>query len=448
VVHVNLTPIGIIESYFDRPLERSALKTYFAQVTEDEWIDFAKQYLALMRADFAGQFLRPREHADRTLRLYFEPRLSQDWDSAVVKRYARTPLLGSSASPPDEGTVTRASVSKLLDPLKKHLLLADSVYLRDSFYYCFDAVADSVNRSRWRSDPNSANLVRDSIRRIKGWLPMLIELRELIETNALVFMPYYLTPSFPYGSNAPAIGDHLKRLRMRRDPDAKGRPPAPNFDFALLTAQLRGEVPWPEWNEDRTTERFSEEDTLTAWLNARILDLDPVFPSAAMSGWASNLYFDEGPTSLDVTSDLISVSVLPFGGTEGIGLDDLLSMRKNERVFAEIQHIVAGCKAYLEANINITATRETTTALCKTYLQDKLAEHEQKSVLRVLKYADEKPAAGIVVSLAVGAALTVAAGPAAAGVIAGALLTPQVARAVQRKVDPTQRAFGHLQALL
>jgi hypothetical protein len=326
--------------------------------------------------------------------------------------------------------------------------LADSVYLRDSFYYCFDAMADSVSWSRSRSDPNIASLVRESIRRIKGWLPMLIELRELIETHALVFMPYYLTPSFPYGSNAPAIANHFKRLNMRRDASAKDLPALPSVDFALLAAQLRGEVPWPEWSEDKTIERFSEEDTLTAWLNARILDLDPVFPNATMSDWASNLYFEDGPDSLDVTSDLISVSVLPFGGTEGIGLDDLLSMRKNERVFAEVRHIVAGCKAHLEANIDITATRETTTALCKIYLQDKLAEHERKSVLRVLKYADEKPAAGIVVSLAVGAVLAVAAGPAAAGVIAGALLTPQVARAVQRKVDPTQRAFGHLQALL
>ena len=56
------------------------------------------------------------------------------------------------------------------------------------------------------------------------------------------------------------------------------------------------------------------------------------------------------------------------------------------------------------------------------------------------------PAAGIVVSLAVGTALAFAAAPAAAGVIAGALFTPQVARAVQRKVAAAQLAFGHLQA--
>lgn len=444
----DMTPIGVIESYFQRPLEPSALKTYFAHVAEDEWIDFAKHYLALMQDAFAPQFLRPREPTDTTLRLYFEPRLAHDWESAVVSRYAHTPLLGLSARPPDAAELSRCAVSKLLDPLKKHLLLADSVYVRDSFYYCFDAVADSVSRSRWRSDPNVASLVGDSIRSIKGWLPILIELRELIESRALVFMPYYLTPSFPYGANAPAVARHFKKLRVRRDPDAGPPPAPPTIDFALLTAQLRGDAPWPQQPADVPAGQFSTDDALTAWINARILDLDPVFPSAAMSGWASNLYFDDGPDALDVTSDLISVSLLPFGGTEGIGLDALLSMRRNEQVFAEVQRIVAGCKTHLESNIDATATRATTTALCRTYLQDRLAEHERKSVLRVLKYVDEKPVAGIVLSLAVGAALAVAGGPAAVGVIAGALLTPQVARAVQRKTDPAQRAFGHLQALL
>jgi hypothetical protein len=448
MAQIPMTPIGVIESYFDRPLDHASLKGHFAQVTEDDWIDFAKQYLASMQSGFADQFLRPREPADTTLRLYFEPRLSQAWGAAVSRRYTPTPLLGASGSPPDEGSLTRDGVSRLLDPLKQHLLLADAVYVADGFYRCFDAVADSVSRSRWRDDPNTASLVRSSIHRIKGWLPLLVELRELITSRALVFMPYYLTPSFPYGSNAPAIADHFKRLRMRSDPAAQVAREAPELDFAKLAAQMRGELPWPEWKGDDAVEAFDEEDALTAWINARILGLDPVFPSAAMSDWASRLHFDEGPDALDVTSDLLSVSILPFGGTQGIGLDDLLSMRRNERVFAEVQHIVAGCKAHLEANVDLHATRATTTALCKSYLHDRLAEHERKSVLRVVKFADEQPVAGIALSLAVGAAFVVSAAPAVAAVLAGALLTPQVARAVQRKVDPAQRAFGHLQALL
>src|SRR6185312_6841119 len=302
------TPINLIESYFDLKLKPASLKK-LNEVTEDRWIDFAKFYRGRMTLDFPAQFLQPTESSDAALRLYFEPRLRDEWDKSVRAIHSQTPLLGLSPHPPAQSTITRDEVSHMVAPLKKHLLLADSLYLRDSFYYCFDAVADSVDAARWRNDPNTADLVRRSIASIKNWLPILIHLRDFIDSKAIVFMPYYITPSFPYGGNAPQIKKYFEKFRMRAD--------------------------------IRTVDYFDEDTVVAAWLNARIMNLDPVFPNRAMSDWAANLYFDQGPGTNDLTSDLISLDILPFGRHEGIGLDDLWKIRKNDEVFHEIQRVVA-----------------------------------------------------------------------------------------------------------
>ena len=195
------TPLHIVESYFDVELDRSAL-TRFNQIADSEWIDFCKHYQATMVRDFASQFLEvPEEGAKAPLRLFFDPRLAHTWDRAVRTTYEPTPLLGLSPDPGPASDITRDAVSRMLGPLKKHMLVADSVYVRDSFYYSFDAVADAVSRTRWREDPNVVALVEESIRKLRAWLPVLVELRGLIESRALVFMPYYLTPSFPYAAS-------------------------------------------------------------------------------------------------------------------------------------------------------------------------------------------------------------------------------------------------------
>jgi hypothetical protein len=133
------SPLHIVESYFDVQLERSALKR-FNDVSEDTWIDFAQQYLKTMEAHFVDQFLVNK--SDASLGLYFEPGMAHDWDTAVRHLHSPTPLLGLS---PDPGTteITRDVVSQMLTPLKKHLLIADSVYVRDNFYYCFDLLRDA-----------------------------------------------------------------------------------------------------------------------------------------------------------------------------------------------------------------------------------------------------------------------------------------------------------------
>ena len=161
---------------------------------------------------------------------------------------------------------------------------------------------------------------------------------------------------------------------------------------------------------------------------------------------AACLYFDEGPDVPDITSDLVSIDILPFGGVAGIGLDDLWSIRKNERIFHEVRRIVTACKTYMQTNIGTSATKQGVNDACRSFLQDQLNEYERKSVLGFLRIFDEKPIAGISYALAVGAAL-LAANP-IVGLVAGAVLTPQMARAGLKRFDPTRRAYSHLQALL
>jgi hypothetical protein len=434
------TPISTIERYFDLRLDRAALKR-FDETSDEQWIDFAKHYLAVMETDFPAQFLHLPEGADPSVRLYFEPRISHAWDAAVTALHQPTPLLGLSPHP-RAGTITRDDVSTMLRPLKKHFLLADSVYLRDSFYYCFDAVADSVDRTSWRRDPNTANLVHSSIQSIKQWLPILIELRDLIESKALVFMPYYITPSFPYAGDAPNLKPYFQKLKVRpRSNSVAMRDSSLGFDLNMLADPDYSKRMYESSTQDR--DYFDETEVIGAWLNARILHLDPVFPNRAMFNWAANLYFDDGPEAQDLTTDLISLDVLPFGGAEGIAIDDLLSMRKNEEVFRQVQRVVASCKDYIEVNLGPTSTRDGVSAACKSFLHDELEEYERRSVL---KFIDENLMAGIGFSLVVGVALLTA--QPAVGVIAGALLTPGVFRVIQRGLDPKRRAIGRLQALL
>jgi hypothetical protein len=427
------TPIDIVERYFDVELKRSSLK-HFGEITDQEWVDFAKFYLQVMEAQFGEQFLGGSDG----LRLFFEPRMAHEWAAAVERLHGSTPLLGLSPDPGNEREINRNAVSQMLGPLKKHLLFADSLYIRDSFYYCFDAVADSVDRERWRDEPNVADLVRESIRKLKGWLPILIELRGLIESRALVFMPYYLTPSFPFAGESPALKDALGRIRVRpREP--KPAPPDPVhidlekfFEAPKLEKDLESEsTPW-----------INTHEVLGAWLNARLLGLDPVFPNRTMFDWAADLYFEE-EGGRDLTGDLISMDVLPFGRTQELGIDQLISLRKNEEVFAQVRETVSSCKEFLEKDIGPESSREGISKATKAFLDDRLADFERNSVLR---FVEDKPIAGIAVSLAVGAALIPVAP--AISVVAGAVLTPQLALLAHRRFDPKRRAVGRLQALL
>lgn len=429
------TPISLIESYFDHDLKRSSLR-FFDEVKDDTWIDFAKKYFAQMEKDFTSHFLDTSKETDKQVRLYFEPQLAHHWDRAVKQFYHPTPLLGVSPLPP-ETTLNQQQVSSLLDPLKKHLLFSHSVFIRDNFYYCFDFVADSVDQSKWRSDPNTQRLVVGSILSIKRWLPILIELRDFIEAGILVFMPYYITPSFPYGGASPELRKEYERLRLR--PDTNQPPPKPaHFDWSHWTDPPKINPTGP------ATIQVSSDDVTAAWLNGRLLGLDVVFPDRAAFELGSRLYFDEDSDTSHITTDLISIEGLPFGAKTGLALKELWKIRKNEEIFDEVRNTVADCKLHLESNLGVGSTKVAANEMCHTYLNDRLKNMRGEPTLRFL----EKPVPSVLTSIVVGVSVALVTANPAFGVIAGAALNPGFVRVVQNGTSRKRRAIGQLQALL
>jgi hypothetical protein len=256
-------------------------------------------------------------------------------------------------------------------------------------------------------------------------------------------MPYYLTPSFPYEVNAPALKPALEQLRIRPRPaEKRSEPPvAGNLDLPSLSAPIK----FPRLAKEirRVDPRVNENEVLAAWLNGQLLGLDPVFPNRPMFDLAADLYFrtDEGPSEL--TTDLMSIDILPFGRDRDMGLNDLLSLRKNEGTFEEVRNAVVACKEFLETEFDFESTQGGMSVACRGFLRERLDDCERRSVLR---FVEDHPVAGVAVSVAVGAALIPVAP--AISVFAGALATPQLALWARRRLDPKRRAIGRLQALL
>lgn len=443
------TPLAIVETYFDVRLDKSGLKK-LDKVNDQAWIDFSHHYASVMRNNFAPQFLDPLE-ATQSVRLFFEPRMSDEWQQSVAKlQYPATPLLGVRSSPEGYGEINEHAVSQMLAPLKKHLLMADSVYVQDTFYKVFDIMADHVSRDGWRSSPASKSILDSCIPQIRRWLPILAELRPLIDSRALVFTPYYATPSFPYAANSPALKQHLARVRVVHAPWYE-RPKSRGID--VNTDWSQPSVPPEQVGEPDPVEVrrwIDKREVLGAWLNARVLGLDPVFPNRPMFDIAAGYYFEDEAAPEGMTSDLISMDVLPFGHAADIKIKDLVEIRKNEDVFVEVREAVGACKEYIAENVSGPATRDAMTNLSKGYLQDRLDRLERRSVL---KFLDSNPIAGIAYSLAFGAAFLPAV-PVLGGLapaiplIAGAVFTPQIAQLVAKRFNHEGRAVSHLLALL
>jgi hypothetical protein len=406
-------PVDILESYFDAELRPETLDE-FDGVDPERWIDFAKHYLAAMKRGFSGAYLSAQAAPAHASRLYFEPAFAHEWARALEKRFVETPLLGYRAFLPEDPRITREQVSVFLNPLKKHLLLADSVFVKDNFYYGFDMVADTVSRDRWRADPNAVSLVETSIARIRAYLPILAELRDLIRSNALVFMPYYITPTFPYANVPPKLKGHVERLRI---------------------VDRSGEV----WSDGIPAHEFDK--VLVPWLNARLLGLDPVYLTDAMARVGGTLSFD-GDAIASAPGDLLSVSILPFGGADEIDLDTLWKIRRNESVFAHVRSLTAQCKKHLEDNLGQGATPTAANALGKQFLQDHLASLPTQ---KVIAFA-EKPSVSLVwrVTLAVASLGTSEVLGAAASVI----LDSSVGKAALSRMSPERRAIAYLNAAL
>lgn len=438
------TPVQLLESYFglDR-LDHRAVR-HLNQLPDGRWIDFAKQYKSSMDAAFRSEFLAAQ--ANPGVRLYCEPLLSQSWEASVNHLYgAPSPLLGHG---PDPDTDVDAGVaSRMLEPLKKHLLVADSVYIRDSFYYCFDWLAD--NASRRQRDSQASN-VSVMVGRLRAWLPLLVELRPLIESGALVFTPYWMTPSFPMANYTI---DRMNELGLNIRPQAD-RQPRTHTEIDFRNMSEPPEVPAPQREAPHgslSAGPLHPDRVILAWLNARLLGLDPMFPNRDMFDFAGTLYFrdteqDEPPRQL--TSDLTSFDVLPLREERPMGINDLMFLRKNEAAFASVRSAVTECQDRLRTGLTSQATESDARSICRDIINERLDQQGGK-IGKVVALANDNPVAATTVSITLGAAmLPLASLGAAVGVLAPALMSPTIAKWLLGRRNSESRALARLQALL
>jgi hypothetical protein len=416
------TPLSIIESYFDTKLDKSGIKRLIRLDDENKWVDFALHYLKMMKKHFVADFLEIKKGEPVPLRLYFEPRLRTQWDAAAIRlKQSPTPLIGTMPDPKSDN-INADVAAEILVPLKKHLLIADSVYVRDSFYYCFDLIEACVRTTGWRDDPNLLGQVNFGINRLKAWLPLLRELRQLIETEALVFMPNYMTPSWPYDlGHGPKFKETFANLRVRpkANPTGSAQP-----SFTLRVRDVQG-----------------------AWLNSRLMGLDPVLPNPEMFDFAARLYLADEDGPGDLTCDLTSLDIVPLGAKKPISIGTLLSLRKNEEGFAAVRSAVTECQTSLKNSLLTDAPRSAATAICGKLFEDRIAGYEGKKG-KVLSFV-ERP----VPSIAFTAAVTVALIPTAVinpliPVLGSVAATPGLVRLMQRRFNPELRAMTSLTALL
>jgi hypothetical protein len=429
------TPISVLESYFDNKLTVKDM-SFWKKVPDDTWVDFAKTYLAQMEEGFTAQAMADRIEGQK-IRLYFDHRFGEDYDRAIAGRYTKTPLLGVSQYPPDGIDYLGEGLVQALAPLGKHLLVADELYLTDSFYRCFDFVADSYDRNRWRENPNVESGVRLSIGGIQRWLPILAGLRDLITSGAINFFPYYVIPSFTEGYRGTDLMSQLRaRLDIPWDPQIKPIGEGGRLNFSHFFDQP------PKVPHIADEPRLDCEAAVEAWINARLLGLDPVFANERTWRWASGIKFHE-EAKTQVTTDLMSIDILPLGEKKGLSVKDIVSMRKGEESFQHIRDTLIGCKDYIRTNVSETASSEFVTKTCREYIRDTLDPQER---FKTIKFLDNNLFAGTALSVAIGA-LFVTANP-FVGLLVPAALTPKAFLAIKGAFDPRVRASIRLEALL
>jgi hypothetical protein len=433
------TPVDLIESYFDVELDRSGIR-HLRGISDADWVDFAKQYRATMNGSFAKDFIEVPNSESAPLPLYFEPTLRQYWDGAVRHLYSSTtPLLGMQPDPKTE--IDPDVASQMLQPLKKHLLVADSVYVIDSFYSCFDLITDYPDGS----------MTPFHVARLKAWLPLLMELRPLIESRALVFMPWWLTPSYPYSNYTIEKMNEL-RLGIRPRPSPpEPDPPLRLNPWAVGSPEEKNVPHRSSWDPNSYPGGVDENAVITAWLNARLMGLNPVFPDQAMYDFSSRLYFrgdGDGDRSFELTSDLMSFDILPLGKKKPVGIKDLVSLRKNEEGFAAVRSAVMTCQQRLKDGLTSQASQKDAQALCRDVMDDYQAEYGGKA-RQVVSFLNQNVIAGTVFSIVVAATMIPTAGISAAiGVLVPAFLSPAIANIVVNRRNSPSRALTQLQAIL
>ena len=381
------TPISILESYFKKKLTVKDM-SYWDEVSDDTWVDFAKTYLAQMETGFTAQAMADCVDGKK-IRLYFDKNFGEDYDKAIADRYAQTPLLGLSPFPADDMDYRGKGLAQALAPLAKHLLVSDELYLTDNFYRCFDAVADSYGRNDWRDDPNVKRGVHMSVAAIRRWLPILAGLRDLITSGAINFFPYYVIPSFievvdyVEGRSTDVTTKLRERLDVPPDPGLKAFGEPLEIDFENFSKQ-------PKIPPTAYEPRLNCNAAVKAWIDARLLGVDPVFANEKTWRWASGIRFHD-ETKMQVTTDLMSIDIIPLGGEKGLSLKDIVSMRKGEESFQHIRDTLIGCKDHVRDSVSETASTEFVAKTCRDYIRDTLDPRER---FKTIKFLDNNLTAG------------------------------------------------------
>jgi hypothetical protein len=345
-----------------------------------------------------------------------------------------TPLLGHSPYP-KKTIETDSEIDVLIAPLKKHLLVADEIYLEDNFYRCFDAVADTYKRHSWRDNPNIKSSVEYSLLAFKSWIRILASLKSLIVGKVIIFIPYYAIPSFPYVSGSEVMQEAMKGFHIPSDPSVK---PLGSVRLSLETIK---NPPKRQKFESNPKPRFNWDRTVYAWLNARLLGLDPVFPDEATCTWAAGIK-SRNQDTVSVVSDLISIEILPLSNDK-ISISELYKIRKNEEVFSHVRNTLSGCKTYLNENVKEDASPDFINAAFRGYLNDAIDDPQW---LKRVKYLDNSVIGGSVLSVSLGTACLLA-NP-LVGLLAPVALSPKLVVEAEKRMNSKTRAISRINALL
>jgi hypothetical protein len=433
------TPISIIEDYFeDQGVVTPKRVGSLSRVDDDRWLDFAKQYQAS-----SEQSASDLNVDDGKLRLWFDPTILETWSRAVQQLYeTQTPLLGLQPDPHEP--VNHDAAIRFVQPLVKHLLVADSVCVADNFYQSFYLLAESVPRDATDKVKEEFG-VANQVARLKAWLPLLAELRPLIESGALVFFPEQKAPSFP-ATNYYSV-DRMNELGLGIKPSDEPPRPSPTIDFEHFFDE-------PDI-EPRPYDPFdypggvNEEAVIRAWLNARLVGQSPVFPHRRMYDFASRLYLKatgDEPDETSLVSDLMTFRVLPIGdGSKPVDIATVTKLRENEEAFTAVKLAVQYCQDRLTNALKESASRKDATAICEQVFQDHLNATEGHAH-HILQYLQDNKPAATVLSLAAGVALLPVAP--VIGAFVPALVSAANVQAVLDLFNRNRKAIKQLQLLL
>jgi hypothetical protein len=445
------TPLAITESFFETKLNERGVKSLLClKDTDARWIDFAVHYADTMENHFAEESLSIDANRRAPVRLFFEPRLRDQWDAAIeLMGHPTTPLLGLGIVPQTKG-IDANTAAALLGPLKKHLLIGDSVYIADNFYQCFFYIKERASNPRSGKDPDLGSTNPNPVRNLKAWLPFLRQLRPLIETDALVFMPDFIKHWFPGGTQPPEVKAAFANLRVR--PGGDPEPPAPPGPPPRLNPEAARLAPPPvpptlkQSLEDRLR-RVNASETVGAFVNARLMGLDSVFPSREVFDFASRLYLAEEDGPGETGCDLTSLDIVPLGRKKPLSIKDLVSLRKNEEGFEAVRDAVVACEAMLREPVACGADPTLVVGGCREEFDRRIAAHTGR-VGRVLKRADNL-LPNTAIALSVGAVLipTAAISPFLAP-FAVPFIAPGVARKAAEQFNAPVRALSKAKALL